>query len=175
MAALVRYTLLFFIWLWSVIFGPWRGERTASLTYYQSYPFCCPNSPNYDPTYPKDECDNYSGCEYIGDFAALGHESLAFVQTNNLVAFYDNYDPYNIFWERRYANKTIQLTKEYNGSTYVFNATIADACGNKDCNNCCAKNSRFNGYLVDMEYYTVMNNFNSTDAADGDIQFTIFD
>ncbi len=49
---------------------------TAQLTYYDSYPMCCPNSPNYDPHAPKDECDDYSGCKYIGDFANGEHLSL---------------------------------------------------------------------------------------------------
>ncbi len=38
----------------------------ASLTYYSSYPACCPNSPNYDPNADKSECDDYSGCKYLG-------------------------------------------------------------------------------------------------------------
>ena len=54
---------------------------SARLTYYNSYPPCCPNSPNYDPKADKSECDDYSGCDYIGDFAAIGHKSLSYVQT----------------------------------------------------------------------------------------------
>ena len=56
------------------------GSSTAKLTYYNSYPFCCPKSPNYDPNAPTDECDDYSGCKYMGDFAAIGHKSIDYVK-----------------------------------------------------------------------------------------------
>jgi hypothetical protein len=153
-----------------------RAETVASLsstarnTYYDSYPKCCPASPNYDPKAPTDECDDYSGCKYMGDFAAFctnsnpdGHVSIDYVKSHNLISFYDNSD------------KTVQLTKTYNGKTYKFNATIADTCGNSDCNNCCSRNSDPNtGYLVDMEYYTVINNFGNINAASGSVSFVIF-
>ena len=153
----------------------------ASFTYYDSYPMCCPESPNYDPSADTEECDDYSGCDYIGDLAAFvtptnpeGHVSLEFVQTNNLVAFYDNNDPTGKYFKRNYANKIIQITKDYNGKTYVFNATIADTCGNADCKNCCSRNAKPSGYLVDMEYYTVLNNFGTTDAVTGSLSFIVF-
>jgi hypothetical protein len=57
------------------------SSSTAKLTYYQSYPMCCPKSPNYDPKYPTEECDDYSGCKYMGQFAGLGHESYDYVKT----------------------------------------------------------------------------------------------
>lgn len=154
----------------------------STITYYSSYPQCCPDSPNYDPNADTEECDDYSGCEYLGDFAAFCsdsnpdcHVSLDYVQTHNLVAFYDNSDKSGKYWEERYANKTIQITKKTDSQTYVFNATIVDTCGNGDCSNCCAKNSdKKTGYLVDIEYYTVMNNFGTTNLVDGTITFEIF-
>lgn len=157
-------------------------SSTAANTYYSSYPFCCPDSPNYDPKAPTEECDDYSGCKYMGDFAAYstefnpdGHVSYDFVVSNNLVAFYDDSDSRGRNWSDRYANKTIQITKKWNNNVYVFNATIVDTCGNGDCNNCCHQNSdRKTGYLIDMEYYTVMNNFGTTAAADGSVDFIIF-
>lgn len=71
-------------------------------------------------------------------------------------------------WKKNYANKKIRLTK--NGKT--FEALIADTCGDNDCNGCCFRNSK-GGFLVDMEYYTVLNNLGSTNQASGIIDFEI--
>ena len=141
----------------------------ASFTWYSSYAECCPGNPNYDPKASKEECDDYSACEYAGDFAAIGHKSFDYVKSNNLVAFYDNSDPSGKKFMTNYGGKKIKLTK----GSKTFEATIADTCGNSDCNNCCAKNSKPSGYLLDMEYYTVIRNFGSTSAADGQISFVI--
>ena len=54
--------------------------NAAALTYYDSYPKCCPNSPNYDPTADKSECNDYSGCSYLGDFSSIGQQSYSYVQ-----------------------------------------------------------------------------------------------
>jgi hypothetical protein len=90
-----------------------------------------------------------------------------------LVAFYDNSDPSGKNWSKNWANKTITVSKTCNGKSFTFNCLIADTCGNGDCDNCCAKNSdKKTGYLIDMEYYTVLNNFGTTDCADGSISFT---
>ena len=160
------------------------GQSTsgsASFTYYDSYPMCCPDSPNYDPSYPTEECDDYSGCKYMGDLAAFqsesnpdGHVSLEYVMTHNLIAFYDDSDRTGKNWASHYANKTVQVTKEYNGKTYSFNCSIADTCGNRDCSNCCSRNSKPSGYLVDMEYYTVLRNFGTLDAVEGSLPFIVF-
>jgi hypothetical protein len=153
---------------------------TASLTYYMSYPFCCPESPNYDPNFPEEECSDFSGCQDMGNFAAFqqdsnpdGHVCLEYVQTHNLVAFYDNSDPEGNNWASKFANKDIQITKIYNGITYVFDATVADTCVNQDCNDCCSTNSQPSGFLVDIEYYTALNVFGSLDAVDGEVSFVV--
>ncbi len=52
-------------------------------------------------------------------------------------------------------------------------AIIADTCSDNDCNGCCTRNANARGYLVDMEYWTVISNFGSTEHADGEISFTI--
>jgi len=148
--------------------------RFASCTYYTSYPACCPNSPTFDPSAPTEECDDYSGCEYIGDFAALGHKSLYYVQHHNLIAFFDANDPKGIHFQENYGNRTIEIRKVYNGSEVVFNATIADTCSDSDCNGCCSLNAQPTGFLVDIEYYTAINNFQTTDAAEGQLSFVIF-
>ncbi len=154
---------------------------TASFTYYDSYPQCCPDSPNYDPKASTEECDDYSGCKYMGDLAGYvtpsnpdGYKSFDFVKSNNLIAFYDDSDRTGSHWLDKYALRTINLKKTYNGKVYQFNATIADTCGNRDCNNCCSRNARPSGFLVDMEYYTVLNNFGTTDAVSGSITFEIY-
>jgi len=77
------------------------------------------------------------------------------------VAFYDNSDPKGHNFENTYCNKNIKLTGTFNGITKTFTAEIMDTCGNNDCNDCCTKNSQPSGYLVDMEYYTLINNFNN--------------
>lgn len=105
-------------------------SSTASNTYYNSYPQCCPKSPNYDPKASKEECDDYSGCEYMGDMAGFvtdsnpdGHVSFDYVKSHNLVAFYDNSDKSGKKWAKNYKLKKIQITKTYKGKTTTFNAT----------------------------------------------------
>ena len=141
----------------------------ASFTYYESYPRCCPDNPNYDPNASKTECKDYSGCKYSGDFEALGHKSFDWVKSNDIVSFYDNSNASGSNFMTNYGGRTITLTK----GSVTFTATIADTCANKDCNNCCAKNSLPSGYLLDMEYYTIKRHFGSISAADGQIHFTI--
>lgn len=143
--------------------GTWR---TAAFTYYTSYAPCCPNSPNYDPRADKSECEDYSACKYLGDFAAIGHKSFDWVKNNNIVAFYDDSDPSGKSFMSKYGGKQIRIRK--NGKE--FNAIIADTCGNADCNNCCHKNSK-GGFLLDMEYWTVMKNFGTTNVVGGTIEW----
>lgn len=103
-----------------------------------------------------------------------GLVSFDFVQSTNLVSFFDNSDAAGKNWNNNYKLKTIKISKTYNGKTVSFDAIIADTCGNLDCNGCCSINAkRYGGYLVDMEYYTVLRNFGSLDAADGSLTFTI--
>jgi hypothetical protein len=56
----------------------------------------------------------------------------------------------------------------------MFTAIIADLCLDSECNGCCSANA-VNGYLIDMEYYTVLYNFGTLDAVDGEIQFRVRD
>jgi hypothetical protein len=144
------------------------GWQTAQLTNFTSYPACCPDSPVYDPSAPRDECDDFSGCKYMGDFAAIGHQSFDYVKSHDLVAFYDDADPNGTDFYRKYGGKTIQLRKGGN----TFSALIADTCGNGDCNGCCSRNSR-HGFLVDMEYWTTLRQIGGPDNADGTIEFQI--
>ena len=88
-----------------------------------------------------------------------------------MIAFFDSANPDESYWINNYKDKTVTIT--WNDVT--FNATIKDTCGDSDCNGCCTKNAKPTGYLIDMEYYTVLRNFGSTDPAEGAIQFTILD
>ena len=146
------------------------GWKKAQLTTYTSYPACCKGSEAYDPKAPKDECEDYSGCKYQGEFASIGHKSFDWVKKNNVVAFYDDDDKSGTHFNKKYGGRKIKLRK--NGKE--FTAIIADTCGNQDCNNCCSKNSK-GGYLVDMEYWTAKRNLGGADKAEGTIEFKILD
>lgn len=140
----------------------------------ENYPVFCPGSPNYNPNVPVEDCENFSCCDYSGDLAAIGHQPINFIKENNIVAFYDSSDPDGLYWREVYANKTIELSKTYNGRKFIFNATILDNCINADCDDCCIKDSTSTGYLLVMEHYTVMRNFGSVGAVDGLISFRLF-
>jgi hypothetical protein len=111
---------------------------------------------------------------YPGWFAAFQRPmSLDWVKTNNIIAFYDTRDINGLSWRQTYANKTISIST----STGIkFNATIVDTCGNHDCNNCCYNGAiNYGGYLVDLEYYTALNNFGSTSKMPMSVSFEIMD
>jgi hypothetical protein len=146
------------------------GWHTAQLTTYTSYPRCCKGSPAYDPHASKEECQDYSGCKYQGEFAAIGKKPFEWVKDNAIVAFYDNADKQGKEFNKKYGGKKIRLRK--NGKE--FTAVIADTCGNSDCNDCCIKNSK-GGFLVDMEYWTAERNIGGANKAEGTIEFQILD
>jgi hypothetical protein len=146
--------------------GTWQK---ASFTTYTSYAPCCKSNPNYDPKYPTEECDDYSACDYPGDFAAIGHKSFSWVKSHDLIAFYDSSDKKGKQFDSKYANKQVKLRK--NG--VELTALIADTCGDWDCDGCCTANAKPSGFLVDMEYYTILRYFGSTDAAEGQIEFMV--
>jgi hypothetical protein len=83
-----------------------------------------------------------------------GKKSYDWVKSNNIVAFYDSNDRNGANWKKNYANQKIVLTTSKGKK---FEATILDTCGNTDCNGCCYRNAN-GGYLVDLEYYTLMRN-----------------
>ena len=114
----------------------------------ETYPAICPDSPSYNPSISADDCADLSCCEFSGDLAAVGHKPIDFVKNNNMVAFYDSSDPDGLYWTEAYANKTIEVSKTFNGRKYIFNATILDNCVNSDCDDCCIKDSASTGYLL---------------------------
>mgnify|MGYP003350663844 CR=1 FL=1 len=60
------------------------------MTYYDSYAKCCPNNPNYDPHYSKDECKDDDACKYSGEFYCSDKKlPFDYVKNNNIVSFFD--------------------------------------------------------------------------------------
>lgn len=114
-----------------------------------------------------------------------GHKSIDYVKTHHLVSFYDATDPHGKNFDLKWANKIIQITKSYNSKSYVFNATIADTCLDedclvdddcvgKDCLGCCTVNAGSTGFLVDVEYYTALDVFGTTNACEGKFSWKVF-
>jgi hypothetical protein len=134
------------------------GWTQASFTTYTSYAPCCRDSPNYDPSADRTECDVYSACKYTGQFAYIEPKSFNWVKSNNIIAFFSSNGDNSSF-----ANKRIRISSL--GTT--VEALVADTCGDNDCNGCCSANAEPSGYLVDMEYWTVVNNFGRISAAQG--------
>lgn len=143
--------------------APAGGWKRAKNTYYNSYPSCCPESPNYDPSAGKSECQNYNGCKWAGQFAYGGKKSADYVKSNNIVSFFD----LGAKGAGAMAGKQIRLRK--NGKEIV--ATVLDTCGDSDCGGCCSTNARGTGYLVDVEANTCIRNFGGVSACSGEIEW----
>lgn len=134
--------------------GSWKKGYA---TWYNSYPACCKDSPNYDPKASTSECSHYSGCKYMGKFAGYkGTMSYADVKKKNIVAFYDDHHQNgskksaSSWWNANAKNKSIQIKNPSTGK--IMDVEVLDTCGNHDCNNCCSKNSKKGGgYLLDLE------------------------
>ena len=133
------------------------------MTWYQSYPMCCK-----DPHAPyQEECTDYSGCEYQGDFANGKHLTLSQVKSTDIISFFDAKHPSESYWRNNYMNRKVKITK--NGVT--FTATIMDTCNDKDTeNNDCTRNSK-GGYLIDIEYWTARRHLGSESKAYGEVTF----
>jgi len=143
------------------------GYNDASWTTYTSYACCCPKNPNYDPTCPKEECQDYSACAYPGDFSFIDHKSISWVKNHSIVAFFTSHDTPS-GTEKQYARRHLKVHDPKTGTEFVVQ--VADTCGDLDCDGCCTRNAKPSGYLIDMEYWTVMHHFNVRDpgdAADG--------
>lgn len=131
------------------------GMTRARLTVYSSYPSCCVT----DSGNPS-ECEDYSGCEYRGDFAN-GEVNVAEteVKCRSIAAFFDAANPSAAYWTANYANKKLRLKACTSTGAVEFEATIVDTCGDSDCNGCCTANAGSYGKLVDLEINTMYRNF----------------
>jgi len=139
---------------------------TASWTYFTAFPACCPGLPNYDPNADTTECTKYNRCAHPGDFVALGQRDETFVQNTDLVSFYDKSDPTGKNFYAKYGDKMMTVTASCNGISQTFSAIVADTCGNADCNNCCNQQAAVDtGYLLSMEYNTLMKYFGDANCA----------
>lgn len=110
------------------------------MTNYISYPECCddPNAPD------KDECEDYNGCKWAGQFAYVdGKKSLDWVKKNNILSVFGKDSS-------KLKLKTLELRK--NGKT--IKGIVYDRCDDSDCNGCCTKNAGKEKFLIDLEKYT---------------------
>lgn len=107
--------------------------KRANLTYFSSYP--APGS---------DECLNYNGCTWAGQFAGLsGKQPESWVRANNIAAVHSkDFATYKL--------KTLRLVQ---GSKQI-DVKVYDMCADSDCSGCCTANSRETGFLIDLESYT---------------------
>lgn len=122
--------------------------RTANLTNYESHP---------DPESP--ECLDYNGCTWAGQFYGLPDVyDEDWVSRHNIVAIHLKHWPL-------LGMKTLHLRQ---GKHEIY-AQAVDACADADCNGCCTANLGGDGYLVDIEKYT-MQRFGS---GEGRVEFQI--
>jgi hypothetical protein len=109
--------------------------RQANLTNFTSYP---------DPG--SEECIEFSGCEYEGEFAFVdGTQSEAWVKAHNIAAVHSRD-------ANKYKLKTLRLKK----NEHVIDVTVYDECADSDCDGCCTQNANAHGvgFLIDIESYT---------------------
>jgi Ricin-type beta-trefoil lectin domain len=116
----------------------------ANLTNFTSYP---------DPG--SDECTNYNGCMWAGQFAFVdGKQSVQWVMSHNIIAVHERD-------AGTYALKTLRLKQ----GSHQIDATVYDECSDSDCSGCCTRNANAGGvgFLIDIESYT-MDRFGSGDG-----------
>lgn len=106
----------------------------ANLTNYESYP--APGS---------DECVIYNGCMWSGYFYGIsGKQPESWVMANNIVAVHLK----DWSW---LGLKTLNLRQ----GTRRITAKVYDGCSDSDCDGCCTANLAGDGYLIDLEKYTM--------------------
>ena len=111
--------------------GEWQSAR---LTNYESYP---------DPG--SVECVKYNGCKWAGQFYGVqGKKSEKWVSRNNIAAVHQKH------W-RSFGGKSLRLRQ--NGREIIVK--VLDLCADSDCNGCCSNNLGGDGYLIDIEKYTM--------------------
>jgi hypothetical protein len=108
--------------------------HTGNKTNYTSYP--APNS---------EECIRFSGCKYLGMFAACdGTKSEDWVSKHNIVAIYPDL--------RSHELHDLCLRKPDGSHTLIV--TVYDTCSDDDCDGCCTQNRGSADALIDVEHYT---------------------
>lgn len=106
--------------------------KTAAKTEYTSFP---------DPGSP--ECIEYSGCDYMGMFAACAKTATEeWVASHNIVAAFPDFATLSLH----------DLCLKSGSKTIVV--TVIDTCGDSDCGGCCTRNKGAADQLIDIESYT---------------------
>jgi hypothetical protein len=106
--------------------------KTGRKTNYESYP---------DPN--SEECIEYHGCDYVGEFAACPQKhSEAWVQAHNIASVFPHLDALALH----------DLCVKSGNKTIVV--TVLDACADTDCEGCCTENRGNADELIDLEKYT---------------------
>jgi hypothetical protein len=119
--------------------GTWR---LANLTTFTSYP---------DPG--SEECIEYNGCTWAGQFAFLsGTQAESWVKANNIAAIHSKD-------AATYRLKTLRVRQ----GTRQIDVKVYDMCSDSDCSGCCTANSKQTGFLIDLEKYTT-ERFGSSDG-----------
>jgi hypothetical protein len=119
--------------------------KTANKTEYTSFPE--PGSA---------ECVEYSGCDYMGMFAACAKTATEdWVAAHNIVAAFPDFATL----------KMHDLCLKAGNKSIVV--TVIDTCGDSDCSGCCTRNKGTADELVDVESYTAAR----FGVADGRIQW----
>jgi hypothetical protein len=122
----------------------------ANLTNFESYP---------DPD--SDECKNYNGCMWAGQFAFVdGKQTESWVMMHNIVAVHSRD-------AKTYKLKNLRLRQ----GSKELDVTVYDECADSDCSGCCTANAKETGFLIDIEKYT-MQRFGS---GDGIVEWTCLD
>ncbi|MCK9351977.1 MAG: hypothetical protein M0P76_04265 [Candidatus Pacebacteria bacterium] len=124
----------------TVIFAVYSGYcsaewRRASATWFTSYPEA-----------GSEECIEYNGCAWEGSFAAVkGKQTEEWVKDHNIAAVHEKFfDEYKGKW----------LTIRDRSTGKEMNVQVLDMCSDKDCNDCCTRNMKDTGFLIDLEKYT---------------------
>lgn len=107
---------------------------TAHLTNYTSY-----------PEKGSKECIDYNGCKWAGYFAGLEKKQPeSWVKKNNIVAVHSK------DWGKL-QGKSLML---HQGESDI-KVVVYDLCSDEDCDGCCTANLGNDGYLIDIEKYTM--------------------
>ncbi len=122
----------------------------ASLTEFESYP---------DPG--SEECIEYNGCAYVGEFAFVDGKKIGELGT---VAQHRRGAPKD---GNQYKLKTLRLKK--NGKQ--IDVVVYDECSDSDCSGCCTQNAQPSGFLIDIEKYTAQR----FGGADGQVDWACLD
>ncbi|MCK0142843.1 hypothetical protein [Aliiroseovarius sp. F20344] len=111
--------------------GDWQK---AALTNYESYP--APGSV---------ECVEYNGCKWSGQFYGVnGKKSESWVANKNIAAVHQK------DW-KRLGGKHLRLRQ---GNREIV-VQVLDLCADSDCSGCCTNNLGGDGYLIDIEKFTM--------------------